>query len=110
MALMICQVCNSVADEEDCLRFSQHWNDDLRATEHFAEMRCPECGADGEFLVEAASCERCHIVHEPGELIGGLLCENCFTWAVKIHPEWVLDFLKEENIRDEFAEFVVERI
>lgn len=110
MAKMICQVCNSIVDEEDCYHFSQHWNDDMKATESFAGMRCPECGADGEFLTEAVTCERCHFVFEQGELIGGLLCEDCFRWAVKNHPEWVLDWMKFANVKGEFAEYVAERI
>lgn len=108
---MICSACGNVSDYDDCLRYSHHWNDDYHSTEYFAGMSCPECGADGEFLSEAVVCERCHMVLEPGEtLIGGQICESCFNWIVRNHIDLVADFFKEEDLRNEFAEYALERI
>ena len=110
MSRMICSVCNSILDYDDCLQFTQHWNDDLRATEQFAGLRCPECGADGEFLKEVEECKNCRNAFEPGTLIAGELCEDCLKWYVRNQPFYVWEFIEVAELKDEFAEFVAARI
>ena len=108
---MICTVCDTVSDYDDCLRFTRKWNDDFHMTESFVGLRCPECGAEGEFLTEVVVCERCHMIQEPDtKLIAGRICQSCFDWIVKNHVDLVSDFLKEENLCDEFAEFALEKL
>ena len=108
MPKLICQVCHSVVDEEACYHFSQCWNDDLKATEHFAGLRCPECGADGEYLTETSECIDCHEDKDPADLIGGLICRTCYEWEVRNHPSWVLEYLADQ--KEEFAEFLAEKM
>ena len=108
MAKLLCTVCNSVMDEEECLHFSQCWNDDLRATEHFAGLHCPECGADGEFLKEVDECIHCGNYFEKGTLRADVLCDDCIDWILRNWPNIAKDYLEDQ--RDEFAEYAATKI
>lgn len=108
MSKRICQVCHSVMDEDECFFFWQEWHDEVRATEHFAGMQCPECGADGEFLLEAVECKECGNFFEPDQLYGGELCEECLKWYVRNVPFLIWEYLEDQ--KDELAEFLAEKI
>lgn len=107
---LCCRDCHAIFDEEESFYFylEPHGELDSFAVEKFAGQRCPECGADYESLAEVEVCRECGRDFEPGNLVAGVLCEDCLRWYVRNQPYLVWEYLVDE--KEEFAEFIASKI